>query len=133
MLLIADVNESRRKRLPVNYEELDFWQRLYSERSDVQAITHLNFTARIQTVHKETNPRYWTVINAFKIKTGYGIIVNTSFNVRGEPIVCTPSDAYKCFMRTEMDYLIINNFLLDKREQPDWQNRQRWIEMFMLD
>ena len=133
MLLIADVNEERRKKLPDNYHKLDLWEKLYCERSDVQAITHLDFSARIQTVHKETNSRYWQLINAFKEKTGYGIVVNTSFNVRGEPIVCTPEDAYKCFMRTEMDCLVVNNFLLKKTEQPDWQNRERWMEKFHLD
>ena len=133
MLLIADVIEKRRKRLPDNYHDLDLWEKLYYERSDVQSITHLDFSARIQTVHHETNPRYWQVINTFKEKTGYGIVVNTSFNVRGEPIVCTPEDAYKCFMRTEMDYLVVNNFILKKTDQPDWQNREKWIVKFKLD
>ncbi len=133
MLLIADVNKERRKILPDNYCELDLWERLYHERSDVQSITHLDFSARIQTVHKETNPRYWQLINTFKEKTGYGIVVNTSFNVRGEPIVCTPEDAYKCFMRTEMDYLVVNNFLLKKTEQLDWENRSKWMVKFKLD
>ena len=133
MLLIADVQEERRRNLPENYHELDLWEKLYYERSDVQSITHLDFSARIQTVHKETNPQYWQLINAFKEKTGYGIVVNTSFNVRGEPIVCTPEDAYKCFMRTEMDYLVVNNFLLKKTEQPDWENRDKWKGEFGLD
>jgi len=133
MLLIADVKEERRKKLPDNYQELDLWEKLYFERSDVQAITHLDFSARIQTVHKETNPRYWQLINAFKEKTGYGIVVNTSFNVRGEPIVCSPEDAYKCFMRTEMDYLVVNDFILKKTDQPDWENRGKWMEKFKLD
>ena len=133
MLLIAEVKEERRKKLPSNYQELDLWEKLYFERSDVQSITHLDFSARIQTVHKETNPRYWKVINAFKEKTGYGIVVNTSFNVRGEPIVCTPEDAYKCFMRTEMDFLVVNNFILKKTDQPDWGNRGKWIVKFKMD
>jgi len=133
MLLIADVIEKRRRKLPDNYQELDLWERLYHERSDIQSITHLDFSARIQTVHKETNPRYWQLINTFKQKTGYGIVVNTSFNVRGEPIVCTPEDAYKCFMRTEMDYLVVNDFLLKKTDQPDWENRSKWAEKFKLD
>jgi len=133
MLLIADVNEERRKKLPDNYQDLDLWEKLYFERSDVQSITHLDFSARIQTVHKETNPRYWQLINTFKEKTGYGIVVNTSFNVRGEPIVCTPEDAYKCFMRTEMDYLVVNDFILKKTDQPDWENRDKWMEKFKLD
>ena len=133
MLLIADVNKERRKKLPDNYQELDLWEKLYYVRSDVQSITHLDFSARIQTVHQETNPRYWQLINTFKEKTGYGIIVNTSFNVRGEPIVCTPEDAYKCFMRTEMDYLVVNNFILKKTDQPDWENRDKWLVKFKLD
>jgi carbamoyltransferase len=133
MLLIADVKENRRKQLPENFHDMDLWDKLYFERSDVQSITHLDFSARIQTVHKEVNPRYWEFINAFKEKTGYGLVVNTSFNVRGEPIVCTPEDAYKCFMRTEMDYLVVNDFLLKKTEQPDWENREKWMEKFKLD
>ncbi len=133
MLLIADVNQERRKELPSNYHEMDLWEKLYYVRSDVQSITHLDFSARIQTVHKETNPRYWQLINTFKEKTGYGIVVNTSFNVRGEPIVCTPEDAYKCFMRTEMDYLVVNDFILKKTDQPDWENRDKWIVKFKKD
>ncbi|HTB26676.1 MAG TPA: carbamoyltransferase C-terminal domain-containing protein, partial [Puia sp.] len=133
MLLIADVNKERRKKLPDNYHNMDLWDRLYYERSDVQSITHLDYSARIQTVHKEVNPRYWQLINTFKEKTGYGLIVNTSFNVRGEPVVCSPEDAYKCFMRTEMDYLIIDDLFLKKTEQPDWENREKWMEKFKLD
>lgn len=133
MLLVADVKKERRKEIPDNYFKLDLWDRLYLERSDLQSITHLDFSARVQTVHKETNEKYWKLINAFKIKTGYGVVVNTSFNVRGEPIVCTPEDAYKCFMRTEMDYLVINNFLLEKKQQPDWENREKWMVKFQMD
>ncbi len=133
MLLIADVLKKRRNELPPNYNEMELWDKLYYERSDVQSITHLDFSARIQTVHKETNPRYWQLINTFKERTGYGIVVNTSFNVRGEPIVCTPGDAYRCFMATEMDYLVINNFILCKKDQPDWQNREQWTETFKPD
>jgi carbamoyltransferase len=133
MLLIADVKKERRKELPSDYHEKDLWEKLYFERSDIQSVTHLDFSARVQTVHKETNPRYWQLINGFKEKTGYGIIVNTSFNVRGEPIVCTPEEAYKCFMRTEMDYLVVNNFILKKTDQPDWANREKWIVSFKKD
>jgi carbamoyltransferase len=133
MLLIAEVKKERRKPLPDNYNNLDLWEKLYYERSDVQSITHLDFSARVQTVHKETNLRFWQLINAFKEKTGYGILVNTSFNVRGEPVVCTPEDAYKCFMRTEMDYLVVNDFLLKKTDQPDWENREKWIVKFKKD
>ncbi len=133
MLLIADVQKERRKEVPPNYHDLPLWEKLYYIRSDIQSVTHLDFSARIQTVHKETNPRYWDLINAFKEKTGYGVIVNTSFNVRGEPIVCTPEDAYKCFMRTEMDYLVAGDYLFVKTEQPDWQNQEKWMEKFKLD
>jgi carbamoyltransferase len=133
MLLVADVKKERRNELPENYFELDLWERLYLERSDLQSITHLDFSARVQTVHKETNERYWKLINAFKQKTGYAVVVNTSFNVRGEPVVCTPEDAYKCFMRTDMDYLVVNNFLLEKTQQPDWVNKEKWMVKFKMD
>jgi carbamoyltransferase len=133
MLLIAYLNKERRIQLPDNYFEFDLWDRLYYQRSDIPAVTHLDFSARIQTVHKETNPRYWQLINTFKEITGYGVVVNTSFNVRGEPIVCTPEDAYRCFMRTEIDYLVVNNFLLDKIQQPDWEDKSKWLENFQLD
>jgi carbamoyltransferase len=133
MLLIADVIEKRRKKLPDNYQDLDLWEKLYYVRSDIPAVTHLDFSARIQTVHRETNPRFWQLINTFKEKTGYGVIVNTSFNVRGEPMVCKPEDAYKCFMRTEMDYLVVNDFMLKKTDQPDWENREKWMEKFKAD
>lgn len=133
MLLVTDVVKERRKALPANYTELPLWEKLYFPRSDVQSITHLDFSARVQTVHKETNPRFWTLINKFKEKTDYGILVNTSFNVRGEPIVCTPTDAYRCFMRTEMDYLVIGNYLYAKTEQPKWKKEENWKEEFKLD
>ena len=133
MLLIADVLKKRRNVLPNDYEEMDFFERLYFERSDVPSITHLDFSARVQTVHKETNSKFWNLINDFKKITNYGMLVNTSFNVRGEPIVCSPQDAYKCFMRTEMDYLVINNFLLKKTEQLDWENRDKWMVKFKMD
>ncbi|MCU0471019.1 MAG: carbamoyltransferase, partial [Arcicella sp.] len=107
MLLVHGVQKKRRKELPANYRALPLMEKLYYLRSDLPSITHIDFSARIQTVHKETNPRYWTLIDQFKQQTGYGLVVNTSFNVRGEPIVCTPEDAYKCLMRTEMDYLVV--------------------------
>ncbi len=117
MLFVAAVKESRKAALPDNYYALPLMDRLYIERSDVPAITHIDFTARIQTVHLETNERFWTLLNSFKNLTGFGLLVNTSFNVRGEPIVCTPDDAFRCFMRTEMDYLVMGDFLFDKKEQ----------------
>jgi carbamoyltransferase len=134
MLLVADVVKERRKSLPADYNELPLMERLYTQRSDVQSITHLDFSARVQTVHKNTNEKYWKLISKFKEKTGYGLLVNTSFNVRGEPIVCTPEDSYRCFMRTEMDYLVINNYLFSKKEQPAWKEApDDWKKEFKLD
>ncbi|MEN8187933.1 MAG: carbamoyltransferase [Bacteroidota bacterium] len=133
MLLVAPVNESHRKKLPENYNNLPLWDRLYTKRSDVQSITHLDFSARIQSVHKETNPRYWHLIKSFEKQTGYGLVVNTSFNVRGEPIVCTPYDAYRCFMSTEMDYLVIGDYMYTKTNQLDWENREKWRVKFKMD
>ena len=114
MLLVADVVEKRRLPLPENYETLTWQEKLYHMRSDIPSVTHLDYSARLQTVHKNTNPLYWELINEFKKLTGYGVVVNTSFNVRGEPIVCTPNDAYKCFMRTDMDYLVMGEYLFEK-------------------
>lgn len=133
MLLVQPVIKSRRKNLPENYSSLGLKEKLYHLRSDIPAITHIDFSARIQTVHKETNPKYHQLISAFKKRTGYGVIVNTSFNVRGEPIVCTPEDAYRCFMRTEMDYLVVGNFIFKKSEQPEWKSTDNWKEEFVLD
>lgn len=120
MLFTAPVRESHRKKVPDNYQSLPMMERLHTQRSDLPAITHVDFSARVQTVHKETNPRFWNLLNAFKQKTGYGVMINTSFNVRGEPPVCTPGDAYRCFMRTGMDYLVIGDYLLSKEQQPAW-------------
>ncbi len=133
MLIVADVKKERQKPLPANYFDLPLMERLYTPRSDMQSITHLDFSARIQTVHKETNPKYWTLINEFKKLTGYGVVVNTSFNVRGEPIVCTPEDSYRCFMRTEMDYLVVNNYLFAKTDQPEFKDVGDWKKEFVLD
>lgn len=133
MLLIADLLESHRKSLPAGYYDLPLFERLYTPRSDIQSITHLDFSARIQTVHKETNPRYHRLISRFKEKTGYGVLVNTSFNVRGEPIVCTPEDSFSCFMATEIDTLVIGNILFIKKEQPEWNNREKWKRTFAPD
>jgi len=133
MLLVHGVQEKRRNPLPANYRSLPLMEKLYYLRSDLPSITHIDFSARIQTVHKETNPRYWTLINEFKKQTGYGVVVNTSFNVRGEPIVCTPEDAYKCLMRTEMDYLVVGNFLFSKVNQPKWNEGDEWKNEFKLD
>ncbi len=117
MLIVADVKKDRRKNIPENYQKLALKERLYFLRSDIPAVTHVDFSSRIQTVHSQTNPVFWKLLNAFKKKTGYSVLVNTSFNVRGEPIVCTPDDAYKCFMKTNMDFLVMGNFLFKKDEQ----------------
>lgn len=118
MLLVAPLREPFRNKLPKGYHELDLRTKLYTERSELPAITHVDFSARIQTVHRETNPAYHNLITAFKDLTGVPILVNTSFNVRGEPIVCTPEDAYRCFMRTDMDKLVIGDFYFEKEDQP---------------
>jgi carbamoyltransferase len=133
MLLVAPVREDHRHPLPEGYDHLGLFDRLYHLRSDVPAVTHVDYSARIQTVHKDTNEKYWRLIQAFKEQTGCGLIVNTSFNVRGEPIVCTPEDAYQCFMRTEMDYLVLGDYLFDKKDQPAWQETGDWRQEFELD
>ncbi len=133
MLLVHPVAENHRKKLPADYNELNLRDKLYHLRSDLPSITHIDFSARIQTVHKETNPRYYELISEFKKVTGMGVVVNTSFNVRGEPIVMTPNDAYRCFMRTEMDYLAVGNYLFCKKDQPAWQGTDNWKEEFVLD
>jgi carbamoyltransferase len=126
MLLIADVREERRKPLPDGYGSQGWREKLYHIRSDIPAVTHIDFSARLQTVHHETNVRYWELLRAFRDRTRYGLLSNTSFNVRGEPIVCTPEDAYRCFMRTEIDYLVMGNFLFDKSRQPVWREARDW-------
>jgi carbamoyltransferase len=133
MLFTTGIKSHRRKPLPEGYHDMDLWQRLYQERSDIQAVTHLDFSARVQTVHRETNPRFWNLLTAFKQHTGCPVLVNTSFNVRGEPVVCTPNDAFRCFMRTEMDYLVVGDYILKKTEQPDWDKKEKWEEQFKLD
>lgn len=133
MLLVAQINKKHLNKIPENYYQLPMKERLYIQRSNLPAITHIDFSARVQTVHKETNKKYWTLINKFKKQTGCSVIVNTSFNVRGEPIVCSPEDAYKCFMRTEMDYLVVGNYIFSKAEQPKWDNNENWKMNLILD
>jgi len=130
MLLVAPVRKERRRAVTPT-DDIREW--VNQERSDIPAVTHVDYSARIQTVNRTTNPRYYDIIKAFQKRTGYGIIINTSFNVRGEPIVCTPEDAYKCFMRTEMDYLVLESFLLDKKEQPPWHEKHDWRKEYALD
>jgi carbamoyltransferase len=133
MLLVAPVAEARRTPRPDGYADLPLYDRLYSPRSDLPAVTHVDDSARIQTVHRETNPEFHALLEAFKARTGVGVLVNTSFNVRGEPIVCTPEDAYRCFMRTEMDFLALGPFVLDKREQPAFADAGDWRREFTPD
>ena len=132
MLLVQNVQNGHIEEVPKNYSDLPLRKKLYTMRSDLQAITHVDFSARIQTVSKTTNPDFHLLLEKCKLHNGVGMVVNTSFNVRGEPIVCTPEDAYRCFMRTEMDYLVIENFLFDKTKQPAWPE-EKWQEEFVLD
>jgi carbamoyltransferase len=133
MLVVAPVKDELRVQLTEDQNKLFGIDKLNIKRSTLPAITHVDYSARVQTVHKETNPRYYQLLKAFEARTGCGVLVNTSFNVRGEPIVATPADAYRCFMRTEMDYLVIENCLLAKAEQPEWHEDESWIDEFELD
>ena len=133
MLLVAPVQEKR--RLPFNPNQKELWgiDLLNVPRSDIPAVTHLDYSARIQTIHEETNPRYYKLLKAFEEQTGYAVLVNTSFNVRGEPIVCTPEDAYRCFMRTEMDVLVLEDCVLRKEDQKPLEGDTDWKKEFELD
>jgi carbamoyltransferase len=133
MLIVAPVREDLRIAMTEEQSRLFGIEKLNVPRSELPAITHVDYSARVQTVHENTNPRYHALLKAFEKQTGCGVIVNTSFNVRGEPIVATPDDAYRCFMRTEMDYLIVEDFLLAKTEQPRWDDDDSWKEEFELD
>ncbi|MGN6420674.1 MAG: carbamoyltransferase family protein [Pseudobacter sp.] len=133
MLMVKPVKQKRRIPYPASFEGKELLEKLYFLRSDIPAITHIDYSARIQTVHEETNPRFYKLLQAFKKKTGYSVMVNTSFNVRGEPIVNTPEDSYRCFMRTDMDYLVVGNFLFDKKTQPEWLEKDDWKNEFTLD
>jgi carbamoyltransferase len=133
MLLVQPVRPERRKSLPEGYHDMEIREKLYTLRSDIPAVTHIDFSARIQTVHRETNPAYHQLLEAFKVQTGYGLLVNTSFNVRGEPIVCTPADAFECFLRTEMDYLVLGHYLFAKTEQTKLSGEGVQKEFFPLD
>jgi carbamoyltransferase len=143
MLLVAQVRPDRRieprepdgPASPENTEQIgvDLHEQINQARSDIPAITHVDYSARIQTVNRETNQAYHDIIKAFEELTGYGIIINTSFNVRGEPIVCTPEDAYRCFMRTEMDYLVLESHILRKQDQPEWIETGDWRREYVLD
>jgi carbamoyltransferase len=133
MLIVAPVNESLRHELTEEQKALFGIDRLRLKRSELPAITHVDYSARVQTVSADTNPKFHALLKAFDDRTGCAVLVNTSFNVRGEPIVCTPEDAYRCFMRTEMDYLVIENFLLEKPAQPQIERDDSWKDEFELD
>lgn len=133
MLLVAPVQESLRRTMTEEEQQLFGISKLNVQRSSIPAVTHIDYSARVQTIHKETNPMYYDLISKFEEKTGCAVIVNTSFNVRGEPIVCTPQDSYKCFMRTEMDILVIENFVLHKEEQPSLEDTSDWQKEYELD
>ena len=137
MLLVANVNKERQYRISLQEDQKKYdgnmLEIVKKKRSDIPAVTHVDYSARIQTVTKESNPYYYNVINEFKKITGCSVIVNTSFNVRGEPIVCTPQDAYGCFMRTEMDVLVLENCILYKEEQPPYVEKEDWRRVYALD
>ncbi|MBW2510058.1 MAG: carbamoyltransferase [Deltaproteobacteria bacterium] len=132
MLLVAPVRPEIRTESNGG-SELSIEQKINQSRSTLPAITHVDYSARVQTVHEDRSPEYYALIKAFEELTGTGVIINTSFNVRGEPLVCTPEDAYRCFMRTEMDYLVLGTCLLDKRAQPATERDEAWKQEFALD
>ena len=133
MLIVAGVIQERRRGM--TDAEASLWgiQKLNVPRSEIPAVTHVDYSARIQTVRRDVAPFYWAIIDAFRRKTGCPLVVNTSFNVRGEPIVCTPADAYRCFMRTEMDALVLGDVVLDKGAQPSFEDDESWRDEFQLD
>jgi len=133
MLIVANVKEERRKNMSDSEKQLFGIDKLNVQRSDIPAITHVDYSARLQTVHSDTNPLYHKLIQKFEEDSGCAVIINTSFNVRGEPIVCTPQDAYRCFMRTDMDYLVIGNYLFDKKQQLPVEKDTNWKKEFELD
>jgi len=133
MLLVAPVRKDIRREMEATERKLFGIDKLNVVRSTIPAVTHVDYSARVQTVNRQDNPRYHDLIEKFREKTGCPVIINTSFNVRGEPIVCSPEDAYTCFMRTQMDYLVLENFLLDKKEQPELEEDKDWRKEFELD
>ncbi len=133
MLMVANVAADKCLSMTEEQKQLFGIEKLNIPRSEIPAVTHVDYSARIQTVHEETNPRFYQLLDAFESLTGCPVLVNTSFNVRGEPIVCTPEDAYRCFMRTEMDYLVMENVICAKSDQPEWQENADWQTEFELD
>src|SRR5437870_2299206 len=133
MLLVAPVK--RERQIPMTDEQRRLWgiEQLNVVRSDIPAVTHIEYSSPVQTVTRDTNPNYYDLLREFERHTGCPVVVNTSFNVRGEPIVCTPADAYRCFMRTNIDCLVLGPFLLDKAQQPEWKETEDWRREFQLD
>lgn len=133
MLIVAPVQESLRKKITAEEEKLFGIEKLNIARSQLPAVTHVDYSARIQTIHSDTNPKFYDLLQKFKAQTGCSVLINTSFNVRGEPIVCSPEDSYKCFMRTGMDVLAIENFILYKENQPNFSDQKDWQSEYELD
>ena len=133
MLLVADVVKARRIEMTPEQQALWGIEKLNVPRSEIPAVTHVDYSARVQTVRRQANPLFYDIIKAFHEQTGCPVIVNTSFNVRGEPIVCTPDDAYRCFMRTAMDALVVESFIFTKTAQPHVEDSTEWKEEFVLD
>ncbi len=133
MLLVAPVKKEKQHLMTDAQEKLFGIDKLNISRSDIPAVTHVDYSARIQTVNENTDIKYYSLIKTFDKNSGCPVIVNTSFNVRGEPPVCTPEDAYRCFMRTDMDYLVLGDFILNKKMQPDFSSDDGWKEEFELD
>ena len=130
MLIVSPVNDAIRKPIP---KLTGMYERLYTQRSSIPSVTHIDYSARIQTVEENTNNRFYNLLKSFKQNHDCSVLINTSFNVRGEPIVCTPADAYRCFMRTEMDILVLGDYVLHKQDQPKWEDKSNWQEEFKLD
>ncbi len=133
MLLVADVDRRRQRAMTDDEQRLWGIEKLNVPRSEIPAVTHVDYSARIQTVDRDVSPRYWAILEAFRQRTGCPVLVNTSFNVRGEPIVCTPEDAYRCFMRTGIDALVLEDCILEKPAQPAWVEERDWRAEFQLD
>ena len=133
MLLVANVKKDKQVKMSEEQNSYFGLEKLNVVRSEVPAVTHVDYSARIQSVNEQTNPRFHQMLTKFNDKYGCPVVVNTSFNVRGEPIVCTPKDAYTCFMRTQIDYLIIGNYLLDKNKQRKLSDDLDWETEFELD
>ena len=133
MMLVADVRESLWTGGNGRPQTDDLRAWVNEARSMIPAVTHVDHSARLQTVERTQSPEFHAILSAFEEQTGCPVMINTSFNVRGEPIVCTPEDAYRCFMRTEMDVLVLGSFLINKQDQPPWTEDERWQEDFVLD